>query len=112
MTDRKIITIALCAFVAVGSIVVAFAAQSDDFPIISARGGETREHRHAGTTSTSVAPATSDAASEAAPAVTNGGKNSSGAPKPTTTTRRGNSTNLLGNLLAPTGRAASTSRAL
>ena len=37
MTDRQIITVALCAFAAVGSVIVAFAAQPAEYPSITAR---------------------------------------------------------------------------
>jgi hypothetical protein len=114
MTDRQLITIALCAFVAVGSVVIAFAARPAEYPTITAaRGGGTSEHGRKHETSTTVPAAERDAISQSAPAVTSeGAKNSSGDPKPTTTTRRSNNTNVIGALLAPTGRTAPASLAI
>ncbi len=78
MTDRQIITIALCAFVAVGSVVIGFAAQPAEYPTITAAGrGGTSEHGRNHETSTTVPPAERDAISQSTPAVTSeGAKNS------------------------------------
>ena len=75
MTDRQIITIALCAFVAVGSVVIGFAAQPAEYPTITAAGrGGTSEHGRNHETSTTVPPAERDAISQSTPAVTSEGR--------------------------------------